>query len=1211
MSAKTRKSVWQWMSRLIAAVVLIPAALLLFLYIPIVQQVGLQWLTAQLTERSGTDIHVGKLHLQFPLRLELQDVQIGTSLNIGQFDCNIRLRPLTQSTIEANYVDIRDITFRTDTSATTTQASIAAQRFRAEGISYHWREQTAHIHRILLADGDAAFLAKSSPKDRSTAPLRLPLSLSIADLRLLHIGASYTNSKTQLQGFVDEIALHIVAIDTTDIVLQSAEVKNGTISSQGSQLTQLTAYADSLHYSPTGFTGRITQLAFEESHGTSLQEGAITLAWHEGALSIPHLALRTTHSSFTGHLHIAEHSTEDATIKGDADIRLGYADAQLFARWTGIPAQFALHYPSQALSASISLEGTRELLKLTRCHIVLPTAFDITLSGTAQDITIPKQRIVQCHVEAATYDLDFLTAFTNEASINIPSSMLLQGELSYAADTIHTRCTLTLDNGVATLEAGYRPTNKTYSLSLSTDSLDLRHFLPHEEIAMVSLQAHLAGTGLDHRQETTSTHGTLKLRTLQWRDYTFSNAAAQFVVANNQLHAYAEYNDSLMRWNLTTSVKHTFDTIKTRLHAQITNLNMQALQITDTDIRPSLQCHATLGINSRTSYALRAHFTDITLSTPTQTVRPKALNLHAILTPDTALLTIGAGDLTLKANAHTEGLPWQWESISPSITDILSSHLSALQATLAAGSDNPVSNYLALIGIKVDGIGLTAHYTDNMLHAHLQSGNILWNNSQMHLQGRVDCTLAWGGTFAPDSLTGTLRLSNVRYSLSGYNLQLHTKESLLIPLERGSLLLTHLPLYTTERHPLLLDGKVQLFGSTPTAQLRLTAHDTDLLQSLPTRESQLYGKALVSGNISLNGPFNALSITGNLQLRPSSSIHYIYKDAILTASNQLDNVVTFTRFDTGTTPLPKANRTPSNLTMSLTISIDPTAQLGISLGASKQNSVAIQGGGMLNLQYASTTGLRLSGRYTIDTGTLNMNVPLLHVNSMTIRPGSSITWEGNPLNPLLSISAEDRIRASVTLDGSPQSVLFIAGVSLSDTMEKLNVQFTLAAPESASMQNTLATLSPEERGKLSVALLTTGLYLGEGGTGNLMNTALMGILQAQLDNISRDAFRTVDVSVGIEPLPDGVSGVSTRTDYSFSVAKRLWNNRIRIIIGGSVTTNNERIQEDAVIDNISIEWRITPVGNQYLRFFYEKNFENILEGEIRETGVGYAYRRKF
>lgn len=1201
------------MGILIAVVVLLPMAILLALYTPIVQQVGTQWLATQLARHVGTEIHVGRARLLFPLRIEVQDVRIGTNLNIGRFDCDIRLRPLMQHTIKASYVDVRDITFCTDTSTVATQASIAARRFRADDIAYHWREQTAHIRHILLADGDAEFRAGTPPLKSDTMPSHLPLSLSVTNIQLLRIGASYANSKTQLQGSVNEIALHSVTIDTTiSIVLQNAEVKDGTFSFQDTQLTQLTARGDSLCYGPTGFTGHITQLAFNESHGISLQEGALAVDWNEGTLSIPHLALRTAHSALNGHLHTLRYNnTGGITVEGDADIRIGYADAQFLTRWIGLPEEFALHYPAQALSASIALEGTGKQLRVAQCHIALPTAFDINLSGTIREFSTPKRCVAQCHVEAETYDLDFLSAFTLEENINIPSGMRLQGDLAYAPDTLHTLCTLTLDHGSATLEAGYRLTDSTYALQLTTDSLDLRHFLPHEEIAMASLQARLTGSGLDYRQEGASIHGTLRLHTLQWRGYTYSNATAQVALADNRLHAHAAYSDSLMQWSLTTSAKYATDTIEAKLHAQVTHLDMQALQITDTDIRPALQCHATLAIHPEASYSLRARFTDIILSTPTQTVRPKALSLHAMFTPDTALLAIGAGDLILRANAHTEGLPWRWGAMSPPITNILSSHLSALQATLSAGSDNPVSNFLALMGIKAEGITLTARYTDGTLHAHMQSGNILWSNPQMHFQGKVSSTLAWGGSFAPDSLAGLFQLSDVRYSMSAYNLQLYTKSPLMIPLERGVLLLTALPLYTASKQPLLLDGKVRLLGNTPTAQLHLTARDTDLLQGRPTRESQLYGKALVSGNILLNGPFDALSITGDLRLRPGSSIHYIYKDAILTASNQLDNVVTFTRFDTDAATPPKAKRAQNNLTMNLNISIDPTTQLEASLGASKQNSVAIQGGGMLNLQYAATTGLRLSGRYTIDTGTLSMNVPLLHVSSMAIRTGSSITWEGNPLNPLLSITAEDRIRASVTLDGSPQSVLFVAGVSLSDTMEKLNVQFTLAAPESASMQNTLATLSPEERGKLSVALLTTGLYLGEGGTGNLMNTALMGILQAQLDNISRDAFRTVDVSVGIEPLPDGVSGVSTRTDYSFSVAKRLWNNRIRIIIGGSVTTSNERIQEDAVIDNISIEWRINPLGNQYLRFFYDKNFESILEGEIRETGVGYAYRRKF
>ena len=334
---------------------------------------------------------------------------------------------------------------------------------------------------------------------------------------------------------------------------------------------------------------------------------------------------------------------------------------------------------------------------------------------------------------------------------------------------------------------------------------------------------------------------------------------------------------------------------------------------------------------------------------------------------------------------------------------------------------------------------------------------------------------------------------------------------------------------------------------------------------------------------------------------------------MLTAGNQLDDVVTFVNFAQTASPSSQARKTFGSygFAMNLNVAIDPTVQLEVMLGASGQNTCTLQGGGNLNVQYIPAGGLRLSGKYTVESGEVDLNVPLLHVNRMTVRPGSSVVWSGNATNPILDVSAEDRIRASVSMDGVPQTVLFVMGVSLTDTMDKLGLQFTLAAPENASMQNSLAALSPEERSKLAVALLTTGLYLGEGGTGNLMNTALMGFLQSQLDNISRDAFRTVDVSIGVEPLLDGVSGVSTRTDYSFSIAKRLWDDRIRIVVGGSVTTSNERIADEAIIDNVSVEWRISPNGSQYLRFYYDKNYESILEGEIRETGIGYAYRRKW
>ena len=1248
MGTKTRR-LRRWGGILLLTALLLPAAVLSVLYLPPIQDAARRWSTAWLTERTGMDIHIGEIRLRFPLRIEVREVQVGKLLSMEEFATHIRLRPLLQGTIRAYYVSAKGTDFLGDT---TRAAAVSAQRFRAEGIAYRWRERKLHIRHIHLSEGDIALRRGDTETPRAPTTFQFPLTLSISHTQLQGIAADYTDERMQLQATAGDITLQRIAADTAmQVSLRRITLQDGALAleQKGQKpwaVSALTLQADSLQYTPTGIAGRLARLSFDESHGLSLREGAMRFAWQEGMLSLPHFMFQTEHSSLSGHLRTLSYGTGEMAIDGDADISIGHADALRMAEWTGsIPREFIRLYPTETLSASIALNGPIEQLRLTQCTVSLPTACDIKMDGTIQGITDLKQCKAWGQIEVRTHDLDFLTALTDSTvstRIAIPHDIVCHSHVHYAPDTLHAQCTLGLNRGSASLEAGYNLASRAYTLQVQTDSLDLRQILPHGELGRVTLHAHLAGNSTNYMGDNTSIHGSLQLHTLQWEERTFSNASVQMALAGKRLRASASYSDSLMQWSLTTTLRYTPEAIDARLHAQLDDLNMRALHIADTDIRPAFQNYTTLRIDSASTYTLRSRLSDIALSTATKTIRPKALSLNATLTPDTALLGIRSGDLALTASAHAEGLPWQWERpIGPS-PHILSNHISALRATLSAGTDNPVSNYLALQGIAIhalhatidelrgsltgsiaisgisaqgieaDSIGLTAHYTGGTLHANLHTGELLWVTPQMQFQGKANATLAWGGTFAPDSLSGLLRLTAVQYSLPAYSLQLHTIDTLTLPIERGGLTLTALPLYTTDKQPLLLDGRIALLGS-PSLQLRLTARDTDLLRSSSTREALLYGKALVSGSVTLSGPFNALAIRGSLRLRPGSSIHYIYRDAILTANNQLDNVVTFVSFDADTTTasLPQRRLSTNGLSMNLNLAIDPTVQLEVSLGRGQQNTVTLQGGGTLNLQYIPANGLRLSGRYTIEGGELNMNVPLLHANHMSIRSGSTVTWSGSPQNPQLNITAEERIRASVTLDGSPQSVLFITGLSLTDTVEKLGLQFTLSAPENASMQNTLAALSPDERSKLAVALLTTGLYLGEGGTGKLMNTALMSILQSQLDNISRDAFRTVDVSVGIEPLPDGVSGISTRTDYSFSLAKRFWNDRIRIIIGGSVTTTGERIENDAVIDNISIEWRINPVGNQYLRFFYDKNYESILEGEIRETGVGYAYRRQF
>ncbi len=58
------------------------------------------------------------------------------------------------------------------------------------------------------------------------------------------------------------------------------------------------------------------------------------------------------------------------------------------------------------------------------------------------------------------------------------------------------------------------------------------------------------------------------------------------------------------------------------------------------------------------------------------------------------------------------------------------------------------------------------------------------------------------------------------------------------------------------------------------------------------------------------------------------------------------------------------------------------------------------------------------------------------------------------------------------------------------------------------------------------------------------------------------------------------------------------------------TGENVTNDMESFIDNISVEYRLDNTGTRYVRLFHNKNYDNILEGEVIETGVGLILRRK-
>ena len=337
---------------------------------------------------------------------------------------------------------------------------------------------------------------------------------------------------------------------------------------------------------------------------------------------------------------------------------------------------------------------------------------------------------------------------------------------------------------------------------------------------------------------------------------------------------------------------------------------------------------------------------------------------------------------------------------------------------------------------------------------------------------------------------------------------------------------------------------------------------------------------------------------------------YILRDTPLTTDNHLDNLVKFKDFSD--TAQVVVNRPPLNgFTMDMTLDVSMGAHIMAYLNADHSNFIDLMGGGTLRMLYTPTDNLRLTGRYTLSNGEMKYSLPVIPLKTFVIQNGSYIEFTGDPMNPTLNITATERTKATVTgSNGAGRSVDFDCGVVVTKTLKDMGVVFTLDAPEDMQLHSELQSMSVEQRGKLAVTMLTTGMYLADGNTQPFsMNSALSSFLNSEINNITGNALRTIDLSFGVDQSLDGTG--QTHTDYSFKFAKRFLNNRLKIAVGGKVSSGAELQQRNkSFFDNVSLEYRLDDTANKYLTLFFQNNSYDWLDGYTQKYGGGFIWRRR-
>lgn len=475
-------------------------------------------------------------------------------------------------------------------------------------------------------------------------------------------------------------------------------------------------------------------------------------------------------------------------------------------------------------------------------------------------------------------------------------------------------------------------------------------------------------------------------------------------------------------------------------------------------------------------------------------------------------------------------------------------------------------------------------------------------NGELNVVGPVSEFLV-DGQIVPDSL-------HILSPLYGMDLNVENKA---VDIRESKLHLEDLSMHTNAKNPLIVNGDVD-FSNLDAIRLDLAfkAKDFEMVSSPRTKRSVVFGHVYSDIDATLKGTTSLMMLRGTLKVLDNTNMTYVMKDSPLTVEDRLKDLVEFVDFS-DTTHTKKENvMPPGGVFVGLNIEVSDAARLHCELSEDGSSYFNCRGGGSLSMKYFPNGQIFLTGRFSMSEGEMKYALPFIPLKTFNLENDDNyLSFTGDPYNPTLHITAMERTRASVSDDNSStRMVSFNVGVGITQTLNNMGLEFLIDAPEDMYVQNELASMSKEERGRAAISMLATGIYLSSSNkSGFKANNALNAFLQSEIQNIAGNALKTIDLSVGMEG-STSASG-NAQTDYSFQFAKHLWNDRVTFKIGGKVTAGSQQVSENqGFIDNISLEYRLGKGTSRNLRLFYDHDTVDPLEGTYSTAGGGLVLRKK-
>lgn len=502
-----------------------------------------------------------------------------------------------------------------------------------------------------------------------------------------------------------------------------------------------------------------------------------------------------------------------------------------------------------------------------------------------------------------------------------------------------------------------------------------------------------------------------------------------------------------------------------------------------------------------------------------------------------------------------------------------------------------------------------------MEHFPMQLMNGFFPEQLVGLRGWGEGTLSVKGPLRTPDINGEIYMDSCYLFSDPYGVQMRFAND-PVRIVNSKLLFENFEMFANNANSLDISGSLDISNiDRMMLDVKMQAHNLELIDAKENTRSEVFGKVFVNYAGIMRGSFDNMFMRGKLDVLGNTDMTYMLRESQVTTENQLDGLVKFINFADSTQDIVKKPKL-QGLDMGLSISVDESAHILCVFKDDRTNNMDIMGGGNLMMSYTPVKGLQLTGRYTLGNGQMRYSLPVIPLKTFNIQEGSYLDFTGEPMNPTLNIKATENVKTTVSSSSaSERSVDFVCGVKLTRTLEKPGIQFIIEAPNDMTVQDELNTLTDEGRSKVAITMLASGMYLANGNTNSFsMNSALSSFLNSQINNITGAAMQSMGLNLGMTVDNTTTSAGSVHTDYNFKFSKRLWNNRLNVVIGGKVSSgadlNESTNTENTFFDNVELQYRLGRASSKYVTLFYNNNTYDWLEGQIGEYGVGLLWRKK-